>query len=137
MRRMLTDPGELIECSFENRSNGSVVYVPNLKLEDLPISFELLITTSTDSTILSLRVTIIYKSYDGEVRGGGTFTNWEGNCVIITANPDSLIYPESYPNLTMDFQYTRGDLNTPPIPDGSHVFIRDIVHLSKQMNEIK
>ena len=136
MRRMLTDPGEIIECSFENLSNRSVVYVPNVKLEDLPISFEFLIITAENSTILSLRVTILYKSNYGEVRGGGIFTTWEGNSVILTANPDSLLYPE-FPLLTMDVKYIRGDMTRPPIPDGAHVFIRNIVHLSKQMNEIK
>ena len=135
MRRMLTDPGEITECSFENISNRSVFYVPNIKLEDLPISFEIIITAQY-SHILSFRATILYKSNDGEVQGGGIFTTWEGNTVKLMVNPDSLVYPEDYPELTMEAQYIRGDMTAPPIPDGAHVFIRDIVHLSKQMNEI-
>ena len=133
MRRMLTDPGKITECSFKNLSNRSTVYVPNVKLEDLPISFEVLINDD-NAAIASCTATIFYHSLDGEVKGGGIYLTGEGNVASLSTVPDSLVEAEAYPVLTLEIGHFRGDLTYPPIKEGARVYIRNIVHLSKKMN---
>ena len=133
MRRMNTDPGELIECSFESHGNVSTIYVPNIKLEDFPISFEILINDE-NAAIASCTATIFYDVLNGEVKGGGIYLTAEGNVASLTSLPDSLIAAEDYPVLMLELVHFRNDITYAPIKEGARVYIRNIVHLSKKMN---
>ena len=51
MRRMVPDTGKAIKCSFENVGRVTNIYVPIKNLDELPITFDLIITNGPNMIV--------------------------------------------------------------------------------------
>lgn len=127
MRRMPPKPMELIECEHVPDGSHNIVYVPIMSLDELPVKFDLIVPNR--GYIIPV---FAYESYmNGEVYAFGTYTTIDGFVINVTCEPDSIIRPKSYPKLTLNVDFVRGDKTELPIDITDKVFMANLVHMPK------
>ena len=133
MRRMIPSPRKVIECSFENDGRTSNVYVPLKSINDLPVSFDLILS----DTRATAHIIAWFSPYNGETYAGASFVIPEDNNgnISITAEPGSLFDP-GMPYLELYLSYEDGGIQTPPISVNNRVFVTNITPLEKGVIEI-
>ena len=136
MKRMIPDPGKVIKCSHENDGRVSRVYIPINNLDELPITFDLIITSSTN---MIAHLFVFYSNINGELRGEGSFvipfdTIGTGN-INVAVDIESIVYPEK-PFIGLELSYERGDIQSAPLTDNNLVFVTNVIHLEKGVIDI-
>ena len=48
---MIPDPGKIIKCSFKNSGRYSVIYVPIKNVDELPITFDIILSNSASAIV--------------------------------------------------------------------------------------
>ena len=134
MRRMIADPGKVLECTFENVGRTTQLHIPVNNLSELPITFDLIIP----SLGLISHAFAWYSSINEEVHGGGCFLNpadFRGN-IIFEAEVSSRTIPE-LPYLEMTMEFDNDNTQDPPITEDDRVFVTNITHLEQGIIEYK
>ena len=133
MRRMITDPGKILKCTFENVGRATRIYVPIKNVNELPISYDLIITTKT----MIIHGFAWYSEINGEVYGGDDFEGFGDNKgrIIISTDLGSLVTPE-HPYLELQMVYENDNIQEPPLNEYDRVYVTNVAHLEQGIIEV-